>query len=83
MSIFKVGVYSNCDGTDKWSWTAKGSLKFKNKYCLKPETGWSSPGNNIKLVIDSACDKPQNFFKFVPSKYRSVLYVTRPSQVNR
>ncbi|CAB4026654.1 MAM and LDL-receptor class A domain-containing 2-like, partial [Paramuricea clavata] len=64
----KVGVHSNCDLTDKWSWTAKGSLKFKNKYCLKPETGWSNPGNNIKLVIDSACDNSQNFFKFVPTR---------------
>ena len=62
-------MYTNCDAADKWSWTAKGSLKFKNQFCLKPKTGYSNPGNNIRLVLDSNCDRSQNFFKFVASKY--------------
>ena len=79
--FFKVGVFSNCDRTDKWSWTAQGSLKFKNKYCLKPKSGWTNPLDNVNLVLSSACES-QNFFEFVPSKYLSVLYITELSYVN-
>jgi hypothetical protein len=68
-----VGVFSSCNATDKWSWTAQRSLQYKKKMCLKPER--EDQGNNVKLVLDPVCDEPQNFFKFVPSKYLSVLYI--------
>ena len=74
-----MGVFSGCDATDTWTWTAKGSLQYKKKMCLYPETG-SNPRNNVKL--DSVCDERQNFFEFVPSKYLSVLYITGLSHVN-
>jgi hypothetical protein len=77
-----VGVFSSCDATDRWSWTAQGSQQYKKKMCLKPETGGASPGNDVKLVLDSVCDERQNFFEFVPSKYLSVLYITGLSHVN-
>ncbi len=75
-------MYSSCDATDKWAWTRNGSLKFKNKYCLKPVRGWSNPQNNVNLVLDSVCDRSQNLFKFVPSKYIATL-PTVTSNVNR
>ena len=65
--FFKVGVYSNCNATDKWSWTAKRSLKYKNQYCLKPQ--FLNPKDNTNLVLDSNCDRLHNYFQFVPSKY--------------
>ncbi|CAB3994109.1 RNA-directed DNA polymerase from mobile element jockey [Paramuricea clavata] len=79
----KVGVFESCEVTDKWTWTAHGALQYKNIMCLKPETGGSNPSNNVKLVLDSACNLPesQNFFEFVPyseSKDHS-LFVSRPS----
>jgi hypothetical protein len=73
--FFKVGVFSSCDATDTWSWTAQGSLQYKKKMCLKPKNG-------VELVLDSVCDERQNFFEFVPSKYLSVLYITGLSYVN-
>ena len=72
--IFKIGVYDNCDPSDTWSWTPKGSLKYKNKWCIKPASGYSNPGNSVNLLLDSTCDQSQNFFKFVASKYLFVFY---------
>ena len=68
-----MGVFSSCDATDTWSWTAQGSLQYKKKMCLKPETVLN-PRSGIKLVLDSICDERQNVLQFVPSKYLSVLY---------
>ena len=59
--------------TDKWSWTSKGSLQYKQGMCLKPETGGATPDNSVMLVLDSACNESQNFFEFSPSKYHLVL----------
>jgi hypothetical protein len=67
--FFKVGVFSSCDATDTWSWTAQGSLQYKKKMCLKPETGGANPRNDVKLVLDSVCDERKNFLQFVPSKW--------------
>ena len=72
--FFKIGVYDNCDAADTWSWTAKGSLKYKNKWCIKPKEGGIKPGWNTKLVLDSTCDHDQNFFKFIPSMYCLLFY---------
>ena len=78
-----MGLFSSCDATDTWSWTAQGSLQYKKKMCLKPETGGGNPRNHIELVLDSVCDERQNFFEFVStSKYLSVLYITGLSHVN-
>ena len=71
--FFKIGVYDNCEA-DSWSWTAKGILAYKNKWCIRPVAGWINPGNNFGLMLDSACDHAQNFFQFIPSKYCSVFY---------
>ena len=71
--LFKVGVFSTCDATDQWSWTAQGSLQYKKKMCLVPKTGRIDPVDNIVLMLGSACNESKNFFKFVPSKY---LYIT-------
>jgi hypothetical protein len=71
--IFKVGVFSTCNVTDKWSWTSNGSLQYKQGMCLKPETGGATPDNSVMLVLDSACNEAQNFFEFSPSKYHLVL----------
>jgi hypothetical protein len=60
---------------DKWSWTSSGSLQYKKDMCLRPETGGASPDNDVKLVLDSACNESQNFFEFQPSKYHLVLYI--------
>ncbi|CAB4033342.1 Hypothetical predicted protein, partial [Paramuricea clavata] len=75
----KVGIFSSCDATDTWSWTAQGSLQYKKKMCLQPR---GAQGIYIKLVLDSICDQPQNVFEFVPSTYLSVLYITGLSHVN-
>ena len=66
--FFQVGLYGSCDATDKWSLTSKGSLQYKKNYCLRPQSGWSNPGNDVILVLGSRCDTTQNFFKFVPSE---------------
>ena len=81
--FFKIGVYDNCEPTDTWSWTAEGSLKYKNKWCIKPKTGWENPENNVNIVLDSTCDHAQNFFKFIPSKYCSVFYTTVKFVINK
>ena len=80
--FFKVGVFSSCDATDTWSWTAQGSLQYKKKMCLKPETGGAHPRNHVDFVLDSVCDERQNYLEFMRSKYLSVLYVTGLSHVN-
>ncbi|CAB4045387.1 MAM and LDL-receptor class A domain-containing 2-like, partial [Paramuricea clavata] len=59
-----VGVFSSCDATDTWNWTAQGSLQYKKKMCLKPETRGV---NREWLVLDSVCDERQNVFEFVPT----------------
>jgi hypothetical protein len=79
---FKVGLFSSCNATDTWSWTAQGSLQYKKKMCLRPETGGENPRNDVYLVLDSVCDEQQNVFEFVPSKYLSMLYITGLSHVN-
>ncbi|CAB3992973.1 MAM and LDL-receptor class A domain-containing 2-like [Paramuricea clavata] len=71
----KVGVFNSCNATDTWSWTAKGSLQYKKKMCLKPETGGEHPRNHADLVLDSICDERQNFFEFVPSDTASGWYL--------
>ena len=77
-----MGVFSSCDVTDTWSWTAQGSLQYKKKMCLRPKTGGDEPRNGVELVLGLVCDERQNFFEFVPSKYLSVLYITGLSHVN-
>ena len=68
LAFVKVAVYSTCNATDTWSWTAEGSLQYRNQMCLKPKNG-ENPNNDEKLVLSSLCNHTQNFFKFVPSKY--------------
>ena len=65
-------MFDSCDPSETWDWTAKGSLRYKKKYCVRPETGWANPANDVKLVLDQDCDRSQNFFKFVPSKYEAM-----------
>jgi hypothetical protein len=78
-----VGLFSSCDATDTWTWTAQGSLQYKKKMCLKPETGGAHPRNHVELALDSVCDERQNFFEFVPSKYLSVLYITGSPELSK
>ncbi|CAB4036292.1 RNA-directed DNA polymerase from mobile element jockey, partial [Paramuricea clavata] len=79
----RVGVFSSCNATDTWSWTTRGSLQYKKKMCLKPETGGRNPYNNAELVLDSVCDEPENLFEFmlVNSAFGWYLYIG-PRQPN-
>ena len=68
-------VFSTCNETDTWSWTAEGSLQYKQKMCLKPKTGGANPDNGVIIVLGSACNDSQNMFEFVPSEYRLMVNV--------
>ena len=50
---------------------------------MKPKTGWANPGDDVKLVLDEVCDRPQNFFKFIPSKYSEKSFWDRRSDIRK
>ncbi|CAB3990325.1 MAM and LDL-receptor class A domain-containing 2-like [Paramuricea clavata] len=70
----QVRVFSSCDVTDTWNWTANRSLQYREKMCLKLD--------DVKLVLDSVCDKPRNLFEFVPTSgwYLYIEYIEASNQ---
>ena len=50
---------------------------------MKPATGWANSGDDVKLVLDQFCDRSQNFFKFIPSKYWEKSFWDRRSEIRK